>query len=102
MSPSTSSGTQLLPPYARTLLKVELSVAVTLAKKKEHVSDILNIAPGAIIQFEKSCEEMLELAVSGQRIAVGEAVKVGDKFGIRITSIVLPEERFQPVSETTP
>ena len=29
--------------------------------------------------------------------AVGEAVKVGDKFGLRITSMIMPEERFWTV-----
>jgi hypothetical protein len=37
---------------------------------------------------------MLQLEVSGRPVATGEAVKVGDKFGLRVNSIVLPEERF--------
>jgi flagellar motor switch/type III secretory pathway protein FliN len=56
------------------------------------------LGPGSIIQFDKSCEEMLELDAGGRRIAMGEAVKVGDKFGLRITSIILPDERFRPVT----
>jgi flagellar motor switch/type III secretory pathway protein FliN len=55
------------------------------------------MGPGMIIQFEKSCEEMLQLEVGDRKIAAGEAIKVGDKFGIRVTSIILPEERFNPV-----
>jgi flagellar motor switch protein FliN len=30
-------------------------------------------------------------------VAVGETVKVGDKFGLRITSMVMPEEKFEPI-----
>ena len=101
VSQPTSHGTQSLPPYARTLLKVELPVTVTLAEKKEHVHDILDIVPGTIIQFDKSCVEMLELEVGGHHIALGETVRVGDKFGLRITSMVLPDERFKPVRGTT-
>ena len=40
---------------------------------------------------------MLDLDVGKRRVARGEAVKVGDKFGLRITSMVLPEERFEAV-----
>ena len=40
---------------------------------------------------------MLDLETGNQSIAVGEAVKVGDKFGLRITSMVLPDERFKIV-----
>jgi flagellar motor switch/type III secretory pathway protein FliN len=61
------------------------------------VREIVQLGPGAIIQFEKSCEEMLELEAGSIPIAAGEAVKVGDKFGLRITSIRLPEERMLPV-----
>jgi len=51
-----------------------------------------------MVQFDKSCEEMLDLHAGGHRVAMGEAVKVGDKFGLRITSMVLPGERFQKVA----
>ena len=86
-----------LPSYSRSLLRVKLPVLVTLAEKKQTLRRILELAPGSIIQFDKSCEDMLELAVGQQPVALGEAVKVGDKFGLRVTSMVLPEERFLPV-----
>lgn len=83
-----------LPPFTRSLLRVRLPVVVTLAEKRQPLGRIVELGPGSIIQFDKSCEEMLDLDVGHQRIAAGEAVKVGDKFGLRITSICLPEERF--------
>ena len=39
---------------------------------------------------------MLELEIGNLPIAQGEAVKVGDRFGLRITQLQLPEERFLP------
>jgi flagellar motor switch/type III secretory pathway protein FliN len=86
-----------LPEYSRSLLRIRVPVVVTLAEKRQALSRIVELGAGSMIQFNRSCEEMLDLSVGGQRIATGEAVKVGDKFGLRITSIVLPEERFQPV-----
>jgi flagellar motor switch/type III secretory pathway protein FliN len=90
-------GLGSLPSYSRSLLKVKLPVLVTLAGKKQTLRRILELAPGSIIQFDKSCEDMLELVVGQQAVALGEAVKVGDKFGLRVTSMVLPDERFLPV-----
>ncbi len=72
-------------------------MVVTLAQKKQTLGRILEIGPGQILQFDKSCEEMLDLEVSNCKIATGEAVKVGDKFGLRINFIVPPDERFVPV-----
>ncbi len=91
-----------LPRYSRSLLKIRIPVVVTLAQKRLALGRILEWGPGALIQFDKSCEELLELSAGGHPIAVGEAVKVGDKFGLRITSMLLPGERFQPVRPQQP
>ncbi len=85
--------------YSRSLLKVEVPVTVTLAAKKQPVSKIVELVPGSIIQFDKPCDEMLELEVAGQPVAQGECVKVGDKFGLRITSMILPGESFHSLAE---
>ena len=89
-----------LPEYSRSLLRIQLPVVVTLAEKRQPLSRIMELGPGAIIQFDKSCEEMLELDVGGQKVATGEAVKVGDKFGLRINTMILPEERFASLRST--
>ena len=99
LSPNTVSNREF-PPYTRSLLRVRVAVVVTLAEKRQTLGRILEISPGQIIQFDKPCEEMLDLEAGDCQIASGEAVKVGDKFGLRITSIVPPEERFWPVKRT--
>jgi flagellar motor switch/type III secretory pathway protein FliN len=86
-----------LPSYTKSLLKIKVPVSVTLAEKRQPISQILELGPGSIIQFEKSCEEFLDLDVGVQRVAQGEVIKVGDKFGLRITNMVLPEERFHAI-----
>ena len=85
-----------LPAYTRSLLRIKVPVVVTLAEKRQPLRRIIELGPGSIIQFDKSCEESLDLEVGSQRVAAGEAVKVGDKFGLRVTSIILPDERFMP------
>jgi flagellar motor switch/type III secretory pathway protein FliN len=95
--PSTRSGKRELPFFTRSLLHVKIPVVVTLATKKQSVGQIIELGPGQIIQFEKSCEEMLDMEAGGCRIAAGEAIKIGDKFGLRVNSIILPDERFLPV-----
>lgn len=96
-APRHPANVQELPQYANSLLRIRVPVIVTLAQKRQPLGRVVEIGPGSIIQFDKSCEEMLELEVAEHRIAVGEAVKVGDKFGLRITSMILPDERFKQV-----
>ena len=86
-----------LPVFTRSLLRIKVPVIVTLARQRQRVGKIMELGPGAIIQFDKSCEEMLDLDVGDRSIATGEAVKVGDKFGLRINSVVMPAERFRSV-----
>ena len=104
--PVAPSGRSLslrdLPPYSKSLLRVRIPVAVTLARKKHPLAKILDLAPGSIIHFDKSCEELLELEAAGYPLALGEAVKVGEKFGLRVLRIRLPDERIVPVNRRTP
>jgi len=86
-----------LPGYARSLLRIQVPVRVVLAAKKELLQDIVELAAGSIIKFEKSCDETLVLQVGDQKIAEGEAVKVGDKFGFRASKMVMPDEHFSKV-----
>jgi flagellar motor switch protein FliN/FliY len=99
-TPQSRSVTSVddLPEYAQSLLQIKVPVQVTLASKRQPLRNILELNAGTIIQFEKSCEELLDLHVGDHRVGRGEAVKVGDKFGIRLTSIVLPDERFGAVA----
>lgn len=90
---------QNLPDYAHSLMQIKLPVMVTLARQKLKVKRVLEIAPGSLIQFDKFCEDMLDVEAADRKIALGEAVKVGDKFGIKITSIVMPPERFNTVAK---
>ncbi len=87
----------VLPSYVRSLLKISVPLSVEVAATRQSVTRILNLGPGSIIQFEKHCEHLLTLCVGGQAVALGEAVKVGDKFGIKIDSMILPGERIVPL-----
>lgn len=86
-----------LPAFTQSLLRIHLPVVVTLASRKQPVARILDLGPGSILQFDKSCDELLDVEVGGRCIARGEAVKVGDKFGIRIANFKPTGERFSTV-----
>ena len=87
----------VLPPYSRSLLKITMSVQVILASKRETLENVSELTPGTILKFEKACDELLHLQVGNQIVAEGEAVKVGDKFGFRLSSMLLPDEHFNKV-----
>lgn len=69
------------------LLRLEVPVIVKLAERKLAMSEVLRLGTGSIIEFFKPSDEPLELLINNKPIALGEAVKVGENFGLRITQI---------------
>src|SRR4029078_1838602 len=86
-----------LPAYARSLLRIQVPLVVTLASTRQPTSRVLDLAPGTILHFAKPCDDPLTVSVGHCDVAVGETVKVGDKFGLRVTSMLMPEEKFEQV-----
>ena len=72
---------------ARTLLAIEVPLIVHLGTRRMAVGEVMRLAVGAIVEFNKSADEDLELLVNNQPIGKGQAVKVGENFGIKITTI---------------
>jgi flagellar motor switch protein FliN len=69
------------------ILRLEVPVIVKLAERKLMLSEVMRLGTGAIIEFFKSSDEPLELLINNKVIGAGEAVKVGENFGLRITTI---------------
>ena len=74
--------------YAGALLKIRVPVAAVLAERRLPMGQVLRIAPGTVLKFDASCVRPLELEAGGRRIAVGEAVTIGERFGLRITELL--------------
>jgi flagellar motor switch protein FliN/FliY len=77
------------------LLDVPLEVNVELGRTRVTIQDLLQLGPGSVIELDKVAGEALDILINGRLVARGEAVVVNDKFGIRITDIVSPQERIQ-------
>jgi flagellar motor switch protein FliN/FliY len=69
------------------ILRLEVPLIVKLADRKMNLSEVMRLGTGAIIEFFKSSEQPLELLVNNKVIAVGEAVKIGENFGLRIRQV---------------
>jgi flagellar motor switch protein FliN/FliY len=88
-------ATQDSPRRLDLLLDVPLNVDVELGRARMTIQDLLALGPGSVIELDKVAGEALDILVNDRLVARGEAVVVNDKFGIRITDIVSPQERIQ-------
>ena len=75
------------------LLDVPLDVSVELGRCRMTIQELLALGPGSVIELDKVAGEPLDILINDRLVARGEAVVVNDKFGIRITDIVSPQER---------
>jgi flagellar motor switch protein FliN len=75
------------PGDVQRVLHIEVPVIVKLAERKLPMAEVMRLGAGAIIEFSKSSDEPLELMVNNKTIGVGETVKVGENFGLRISQI---------------
>ncbi len=73
--------------YRDQVLQIKTDISVTLAQQKVPLSKVLGLVPGSMLIFQKHYGEPLALEANGHQIALGETVKVGDKFGIRILNL---------------
>ena len=67
---------------------VPLEVTVELGRTKKSISDILEFAPGTIIELDKIAGEPIDVLVNGKFVAKGEVVVIEESFGIRVTEII--------------
>lgn len=77
------------------ILDIPLKVSVELGRTKMMVSELLNLGQGSVIELNKLAGEALEILVNDKLVARGEAVVVNEKFGVRLTDIISPQERVQ-------
>ena len=67
---------------------VPLEVTVELGRTAKPIADILDFAPGTIIELDKVAGEPVDVLVNGKFVAKGEVVVIEESFGVRVTEIV--------------
>lgn len=77
------------------LYDVPLQVSVEVGRCKILLKDLLTMSEGYVVELDKLAGEPLDLYVNSRLIAHGEAVLVGDKFGIRLTDVVSKTDRIE-------
>jgi len=79
------------------ILEVMVTLSLEVGQVQMPVRELLQLAPGAIVELNRLATEPLDVLVNGVRIARGELVVVDEKFGIRLTDVVSPAERMEQV-----
>jgi flagellar motor switch protein FliN/FliY len=83
----TSKPTGRVSGQVRQILALEVPLVVRLAHRLMTIGEIMTLSPGSILEFERTVDQELDLMINNCQIGAGVAVKVDERFGLRITLI---------------
>ncbi len=93
--PPRRNGQNLDSRELEFLFDVPLQVSVEVGRARILLKDLLQMGEGYVVELDKIAGEPLDLYVNSRLIARGEAVRVGEKFGIKLTEVVSPSDRVE-------
>ena len=96
-SSTASAPAPAVPGRLDLLLDVELDVTLRFGGRQMLLHDVLELAPGSVLELDRHIDDPVELLVSGKIVAWGEVVVVDGNYGLRITRIVQRSERMAAV-----
>lgn len=70
---------------------VPVNVAAVLGKSYLQVSQLLKLAPGAVLELDRKVGEAIDIYVNDRLVARGEVVMVEERLGVTMTEIIKGE-----------
>ena len=98
-APTLPAGSSAPAMNLNLVLDIPVQLSVELGRTKLPIKQVLQLKPGSIVELDSVAGEPVDVLVNGYLIAQGEVVVVNGKFGIRLTDVVTPSERFKRVGK---
>ena len=74
---------------------VTVSVSVEVGRSSLRIRDLIKLSQGSVVELDRVAGEPLDVCVNNTVIARGEVVLVNERYGIRLTQVVDPEDRVK-------
>lgn len=71
------------------VMDVQVRLTVEIGRKAMRIAEILRLGPGSILELNKANGEPLEIYANDRLVARGEAVVVGERYGVRLTEVLV-------------
>lgn len=95
---SEAGGKLAAPQGFDMIMDIPVSMTVELGRTKLSIRNLLQLAHGSVVELDGLAGEPLDVLINGTLVAQGEVVVVNDKFGIRLTDIITPQERVKKLN----
>jgi flagellar motor switch protein FliN/FliY len=88
-------GSPVTDPKLDVILDIPVTLSMEVGQTDIPISNLLQLNQGSVIELDRVAGEPLDVMVNGTLIAHGEVVVVNDRYGIRLTDVISPQERIQ-------
>lgn len=93
-TPSADTGASNLD----LMMDIPVVLSMEIGKTRMTIGEVLKLGKGSIVELQRMADEPLDVLVNGTLVAHGEAVVVGERFGVRLTDVISPNERLNKFS----
>jgi flagellar motor switch protein FliN/FliY len=80
------------------ILDIPVSLSMEVGRTQIAIRNLLQLTQGSVVELDRLAGEPLDVMVNGTLIAHGEVVVVNEKYGIRLTDVMSPQERIKKLS----
>ena len=93
-----SAAANIAPGDIDRVMDVPVQLTAELGRTRITIKNLLQLSPGSVVELDGVAGGPMDVFINGYLIAQGEVVVVNEKFGIRLTDIVMPAERMQKLN----
>ncbi|NQZ31497.1 MAG: flagellar motor switch protein FliN [Oceanospirillaceae bacterium] len=91
----SDDGMPLGDPKLDVILDIPVTLSMEVGSTDIAIRNLLQLSQGSVVELDRVAGEPLDVKVNGTLIAHGEVVVVNDKYGIRLTDVISPQERIK-------
>ena len=76
---------------------IDVVLTVEVGRTEITIRDLLRLNEGSVVELDRLAGDPLDILVNNTKIAKGEIVMVGERFGVRFGEVVDPEKRVESI-----
>ena len=81
----------------KVLENIDVMLTVEVGRTEITIRDLLRLNEGSVVELDRLAGDPLDIMVNNTKIAKGEVVMIGERFGVRFGEIVDPEKRMESI-----
>ena len=82
-------------PKLDVILDIPVKMTLEVGGTEIAIRDLLQLSQGSVLELDRIAGEPLDVRINGTLIAHGEVVVTNDKYGVRLTDVISPQERIK-------